>query len=806
MNNFFRNAAKRAGRYLRRTELSPAAAPPRAIEDTWLKEATERAWYAYEKDRQNILDAYEDLEFRAGHQWPAYARAQREAQRRPILTVNRIPQFVRQVTGEIRLMKPAIKVVPIDAKASSPVADLMAGMIRYVENRSEAQWAYCNAADSQVTAGIGAWRVATEYAEATTFNQELRVVHIDDPVSILWDPDSILPTREDAKWCFVPIDLSRAHFEERFPSVPVADFSSYDRRYGDYWWTSDTVRIAEYWEKRPITRLLALEADGSVGDLTDAEEGAVDRAIAEGARVEERDGFKVYRSLITLGHALEDPEEWPGRYIPVVPVLGEEVRIGRKTIRHGMVRFAKDAQRMYNYSRSTQTEVMALAPKAPWIGTPRNFEEHLDEWADANNEALPFLPYTPDPLNAGAPPQRNAPPVSSPGLSEAVALSDNDMKAVTGIYDASLGAPSNEISGVAIRARQQEGNVGTVAYVQNFNMAIRHTGRILVDLIPHIYDTERQIQVLGEDGKIDTIWINRTLASDLLPAEPEDMIDVSAPAETDAHVADAHKTGDIETDDSLAAVNDKTRRVLNDVTVGTYDIAIETGPSFAAKREQAADGMAQLLQGAPQIAPLILDLYARAQDWPLADEIGKRLEVMLPPPVQALLAKERSAPGEIGPNGEPLLPNAPAGAGPLPPNPGTMGGGGLTAPNAAAASPLALEQQAKAARAVSDARIAELNVRARELELAGKQLELNARTKSLADSEAAHGAAHGRALHDIVGEIANLRGVIDGLLDHHRRQVAVQALPPIEGAKRARDGLWYLPDRTRPGKYLLVLR
>ncbi len=759
---------------LRKTELPspPDAAPGREIDDDFLKTALDRAESAFARERENIEQAYEDLEFRAGEQWPSYARQAREKSKRPILTVNRIPQFVRQVTGDIRLMKPAIKAVPVDSRASAPVAELISGMIRYIENRSEAQSAYALAADSQVTCGIGHWRVTTEYAEETTFNQEIRIVQIDDGVSVLWDPDSTLPTREDARWCLVPVDMSRHAFAERYPDVPVEDFRFFDGRYHEYWFGEDFVRVAEYWERRPAKRRLALLPDGSIDDLTCVDEETIEMLRAQGARIEERDGHKIFRSLITIGHVLEEPCEWSGRMIPIVPVIGEEVRIGRRIVRHGIVRFAKDAQRMYNYFRSTQTEVVALAPKAPWIGTERNFKDYIDRWETANEEAWPYLPYTPDPLNGGVSPQRNAPPVTSPGLSEGVQLADNDMKAVTGLYDASLGAQSNEISGVAIRARQSEGDVGTVCYVQNFARAIRHTGRILVDLIPHIYDTERMVQVIGEDGRTDTIIINKAAAPPELAEDAEEPLNVGTEEGEPLPGAYAGEAGN-----EQAPVKTKPYggNVLNDVTVGAYGITVDTGPSYSTRRAEAKDGMAQFIQAAPQVAPLILDLFAKAQDWPLANEIAERIETVLPPAIQATLAQRRGVapmpmrpipgamppPPPMAPVPPPPVPPAP----PMSPMPGAPGPVGF--PGAPVPPPVMMaEIQADVAKAEAAKRTAELGVAAKSIDLEMKRMELAAK--------AAENGGAGIApdvLREIVDELARQRGMIE--------EIVARSGPPV---------------------------
>jgi hypothetical protein len=567
-------------------------------------EALRRYERGYERERENITRAYEDLAFRAGEgQWDEVARRGREDEGRPCLMVDKSSQFCRQVTGDMRQMRPAIKVTPVDDRGSAEVAaTILPGLIRYIEQRSDAQAAYYGAVDSQVAAGIGHWRITTEYAGTDTFLQEIGVSPIEDGVSVIWDPDAALPTREDAAWCFVPADLSRAAFEARWPD---ASADALDRAEASVvltdWVDTDRIRVAEYWEKVPAKRRLALMPDGGVDDVTDDAAAEAD-AVALGARIETRDDHKVMRSLISASEILEGPDEWPGRHIPIVPLIGEEIRIGGRTVRRGVIRTLRDPQRLYNYSISAQAEVIALQPKAPFTGTRKNFEKFVDQWETANAKNWPYLEYEPDPANGGQAPQRVQPAVSSQGIGELLATATGDMSAVTGIYPASLGAASNETSGRAIMARQREGDTGTYVYVDNFARALRHTGRILLDLIPHIYDTARTIRIVGDDGKVALVKINET------------RIDPNG--------------------DGIAT------HVLNDVTIGAYDLSIEMGPSFATARAEARDGMQALMQALGPQAVILADLFASQQDFPLADKIAKRLRTMLPPPIQQAEATE----------------------------------------------------------------------------------------------------------------------------------------------------------------------
>jgi hypothetical protein len=599
---------------------APTSAPATTDGDDIHVEALKRYERGFQKDRKNIDAAYYDLRFAADEdglsQWDDKSRQERDTQGRPILTVNKCGQFVRQVTGDMRQMRPAIKCVPVDDRGDKEVAKtILPGMIRYIENRSDAQGTYFAAADSQVTAGIGHWRVLTEYADADTFEQELRIAPVEDGVAVVWDPDAILPTREDAMFCFVPVDMSRAAFEEQYPGKS-ADALTTVPEFFRSWFGDDHVRIAEYWFKEPAKRTLALLPDGGVDDLTDAEPDEIAAAKAQGARIEKRDGFKVRRAVISASDVLEEPTDWPGRHIPIIPVLGEVTKIGRDIVRRGVIRALRDPQRLYNYAISADAEVIALQPKAPFIGTKKHFDDHRDEWETANRENWPYLEYTPDPEAPGTKPERVSPPMSSVGIQELLSVSQADMNAVTGIYPASLGAASNEVSGRAIQARQREGDTGTFVYIDNFSRAIRHTARILIDLIPHVYDTARTILIVGEDGKIDKLDINQPALGD----------------------------------DGMTPIT------LRDVTIGAYHVVVEMGPSYSTKREEARDGIQGLMQALGPQAMLVADLFAKSQDWPLADQISKRLQALLPPQIQQIEAQE---------SGEPPPPQMP----PPPPSP-----------------------------------------------------------------------------------------------------------------------------------------
>jgi hypothetical protein len=509
----------------------------------------------------------------------------------------------------MRQLRPSIKCVAVDDRGDKKTAEVLAGIIRYVENRSNAsEGIYPMAADSQVQAGIGHWKVTREYSDSNTFNQELKIAPVSDQLAVRWDPDALLPTREDAMFAFEPWDMARESFEERWPDhTPSTAFDAERARYFTDWSTDDHIRLAVYWCKKPTKKLLALLPNGSVDDLTDEkDEGKIEQLKAAGARIEERDGMQVYRGVMTADAWVEEPTPWPGRHIPLVPLIGREIRMGRTCYRYGLVRFAKDPARIHNFAESAKIEFLASQPKSPWMVTDHNIAEFQDEWDNANAQNLPYLRYTPDPQNGNAPPQRIHPAPTSPGMAELVRDTAEALHAVTGIYPSSLGAPAQESSGRAIRAREEQGDTASFVFTKNYGLALKRTAEILADLIPHTYDTERTLRIVGEDGKQDVVKVN----------SPQGLAEVQ--------------------DDGTEAID----KILHDVTIGAYDIVFEMGPNFASKAAEAREGMTALVQAAPDMAPLVLDLIAKAQDWPLSDKFAKRLRTLLPPAIQAQEAQE----------------------------------------------------------------------------------------------------------------------------------------------------------------------
>lgn len=538
--------------------------------------------YAYEANRDNAKGAYDDLRFAAGDQWPGDIERQRKADGRPCLTVNMVPKFLRQVTGDIRQMRPSVRVIGVDDTGDVEKAEAYQDIIRYIERRSDAQHAYFNAADSTVAAGIGYWRVDTEYDDEEKNVQDICVNAVYDGVGVVVDPDSDHAVKLDASFAFIPVDFTWEAFKKKFPNSTTASFTTIDE-----------------WSRGLSTSVFS-------SDIQWVNEKTI-RVVEYFTRTKEKDGWKVKRYLLNASEELEPAKDVACDYIPLIPLVGEEVYIGPRCVRRGMVRLLRDSQRMYNYCYSTQAEVVALQPKAPYVVTAKNVEDWTDLWGKANTANLPYLVYEPDPANSGARPARETPPVASSGLELMMQQALEDMKAVTGLYDASLGARSNEQSGKAILARERQGDTGQYHFTEAFMRALRLTGVVLVNMIPRIYDTQRVLRVLGEDGAINETKINQLVPSRKNRAQLIDM----------------------------------------DVTTGKYDVAVESGPSFNTRRDEAREGMNALLQAAPDLIPIIGDLYVGAMDWPEKEKIAKRLKTMLPPAIKSE-EDEEAGEGEMG--------------------------------------------------------------------------------------------------------------------------------------------------------------
>jgi hypothetical protein len=595
---------------------------PKTTRDDHDKMATMRsrltmAQAAYSDSREDELD---DLRFMAGSpdnqwQWPADVLSTRGSVQgqsinaRPCLTINKLPQHVRQVTNEQRQNRPNGKVIPADDNADVQVAEIFNGVVRHIEYMSDADVAYDTACDNQVTYGEGYIRLLTEYCNDDTFDQDIKIGRVRNAFSVYMDPTIQDPCGADAEWCFITEDILKSEYERLFPdATPISTL--YSQGVGDQgissWLQEDTIRIAEYFYNVYDAETLHLYPNNQTAKANSPEDKQLKEMYGKPLRTRKVDRKKVMW-MKTNGYDILDEREWSGKYIPVVRVIGNEWEVDGQIYISGLVRNAKDAQRMYNYWTSQEAEMLALAPKAPFIGYGGQFEGYENQWKTANTTNWPYLEVNPDVTDGAGGvlplPQRAQPPLPQTGLIQAKMGAGEDIKATTGQYDASLGQQGNERSAKAIVAREKQGDVGTYHYVDNLARAIRYITRQIVDMIPKIYDTQRIARIIGADGEVSMVKMD--------PSQEEPVREIRD-QETGGLIEKIYNPG-----------------------VGTYDVMVTTGPGYMTKRQEALDAMSQILQSNPQLWSVAGDLFIKNMDWPGAQEMAERFKKILDPKVLA---------------------------------------------------------------------------------------------------------------------------------------------------------------------------
>ena len=546
---------------------------------------------AFEAERDNREKGDEDMEFRAGMQWDPKVKAKRDEFERPSLVINKMPQFVQQITNEQRQNRPSIRVSPVDDKADIETAKIIQGLVRQIERTSRADAAYDTGFENAVIKGQGFWRVITEYVNEFSFKQKITIKRIRDNNTVYLDPNSVEADGSDAEWGSVLEKLSKEEFKHSYPKAKISDSGQWESYVSnpENLVEDGHVIVAEYFTKVYEDQTIILLDNGDV-----VPESELQKALDLGLIEVKRRKTKVYtiKWYKICGDEILETQDWAGKWIPIIPVYGNEIIVKGKKVLEGIIRHAKDSQKMYNYFASAEAEVISLAPRSPYIAAAEQIEGYEDDWENANQENRAVLRYNKVDVNGTPlpPPQRQVTEAPVIGITNARNLSNEDIKSTTGIYDASLGAKSNETSGVAIRGRQAQAQTSNYHFIDNQTRAISHTGRIVVDLIPHIYDTADVERIIGDDGIEKIVKINQEFEED-----------------------------------------GKTR--IFDFSAGTYDVHVDTGPSFATRRQEAVAAILEFIGHYPAAAPVIGDLLAKNMDFPEAQEIGERLKALVPPEV-----------------------------------------------------------------------------------------------------------------------------------------------------------------------------
>lgn len=576
-----------------------------------LKRALERYTLLEDFWAENRKLALDDIKFAAGDQWPEHIKKAREKKRRPALVLDKLAQYRRQVVNDGRQNRPSLKFRPVDG-GDIAVANAYQGITRAILNRSNADEAFDTALDHACGHGFGYFRVLTDYAHPGSFEQDIKVCRVRNSLAVLLAPHQAADG-SDAEDGFVIDTMPKTVFEAKWPKADKTNWADDSTLYGDGWLDEEHIRVAEYWYKEPTERTLYQLEDGAAVFKEDYEKSALEMAqvgMEPQAIVSERlvRGHKVKWCRMTGAEILEE-RDWAGQYIPIIPVYGTETDINGKVIYSGLTRPGRSGQMLYNFARTAFAERVALTPKAPWVAAAGQTEE-FKEWLTANEDNHAVLTYNPVEINGQAlpPPQRQPASDIPAGFAQEMQQAEHDIQAAIGMYAASLGQQSNEKSGRAIMARQREGDVATFHYHDNLNRAIRHLGRILLDLIPKIYDSKRVVRLLNEDGTTKDAKVDPRLPVPVAKADGMEIFNLGA---------------------------------------GVYDVETATGPSFTTKRLEAAESMMEIAQGNPQVWSTHGDLIVKAMDWPGADDFAKRTKALMPP---EMLKAIEAAENEDGPD------------------------------------------------------------------------------------------------------------------------------------------------------------
>jgi hypothetical protein len=560
--------------------------------DQRIQDAQKFLRFANDADSYNRQDALDDLKFSAGDQWPVEVQNSRNLEARPCLTINKLDGFIRQVCNQQRQARPRMKAHSMNSAANAKVADILTGIFKHIEVNSDADTAYDTAFEFAVRMGWGYWRVVTDYTRPDSFDQEIYIKPIANPFTVYFDPNSQMPDGSDAESCLITEVMSKKDFKAQDPNAD--DGGNFNMRgTGDAdadWIMKDDIRIAEWWyTERKKTKLLML-SDGTQVFKDDAPSAEMMMAAGIEVVAERETMRKTIKWAKLTGMEILEESTWAGKYIPIVPVYGQQLVVDDKRKKYGIVRMAKDPQRMYNYWRTALTESVALAPKAKWLLAEGQDEGHENEWNLANIKATPVLRYKQKDIE-GQPapvPTRLQPEPPAAGIVEATSAINNDLQTVVGIFDPNMLAQGN-MSGKAIRGQQMQIDMSNFHYYDNLTRSLKQTGRVILDLIPKIYDKERVMRIIGYDNQPEMVTINQRSV-----------------------------------DESGA------EKILNDVTVGEYDVYMDTGPGYQSKRQEAVESMIPLLQANPELFQAAGDLVFRNMDFPGADVIADRLAAMNP--------------------------------------------------------------------------------------------------------------------------------------------------------------------------------
>jgi len=551
-------------------------------------------------------------------QWDSQLMTYRQDRKKPCLTINKVRQHNLQIINDAKQNKPGVNIRPVGDGATYDAAQTFEGIVRHIEYQSNAEVAYDTATTFQVEGGIGYWRVVTDYVSNDSFDQELYIRRVKQPDSVYLDPDISEVDGSDARYGFVFEDKPRDEFNKEYPDFKDDAGMSVLGQAGDTWIDEDHVRVCEYYEKTQkkdtlvafvIPDLINGQPAAGAGQqivMPKSKMSAEVKALYEAVKQAAPDVVNEREILTDLvmwykiaGSKIIDRRPWLGKYVPIVRVIGEETIIEGKLDRKGHTRAMKDAQRMYNYWTSEATAQIALQTKTPWVAPAEAIDNLEEYWGRANIDEVAVLPYnalTEDGKTIPAP-ERVQPAILASAYVQGLQITQNEMMMSSGQYQSQFGQNENATSGKAINARQRQGDNATYHYIDNLAIGIRFTGKILIDAIPHYYDTPRILRILAKDGTESHVQLDPEAKQAYAKAQQEEAQQVEA---------------------------------IFNPNVGRYEVVSDIGPAYATRRQEAFNAMTQIASQNKEFMQIGGDLMWKAADFPMADQLSERWAKTIP--------------------------------------------------------------------------------------------------------------------------------------------------------------------------------
>ncbi len=544
-----------------------------------------------EKDERTM--GKKDTKFINGNQWDKDVVKQR-GKGRLCLVINKLPTFLDQIDGDIRLNTPSIKVKAVDDAADPDTADVLEGIIRYIQRNSRSNKVHAWAGLHAAAGGRGAWRILTEFVSDTSFKQEIIIKKINDAYSVYYDPGAHDDDKQDGNYFFIIEVITRTEYKEEYGKEPV-DFEVDGQDYANWCVGDDHVVIAEYFYKHYTgKKTLYEDENGDVFDSDEAEEQNLTEEYLSGLRSRKINPYKIKWKRVD-GKRVLDTGDVAGKLFPIVLTWGKQLCVSGKVETRGIARHAKDSQRLYNYARSNEAESISQQPKAPYLMPDKCMTAKQQKiWDRAQDENFPYLPYHVDPELPNLKPTRESPPRMSSGNMQQLEIADVELRDTVGIQKAALGQESNETSGVAIQKRKQESDTGQYAYIDNLGDAIKTESKIILSMIPEIFDVPTTLRILGKDMKEKIIFVNQQGGIDLL--------------------------------------------------TGKYDVDMSIGGSYSTQREEFQEKLTNILPQIPEdYRAVISDLLFEMQDFHKADDVAERLKFVIKSQFPGLIQEEEES-------------------------------------------------------------------------------------------------------------------------------------------------------------------